>query len=80
MIIFGIIGRNIHDYMDNYDDEWGKYIRMVCLVVILTRGGMELTFKGKGLIVVLLTFIPQFTEAVTIAGMGKLLLDLPIYL
>ena len=27
MIIFGMIGRNISPYMDNYNDDWGYLIR-----------------------------------------------------
>lgn len=27
MIIFGMIGRNILSYMDNYNDDWGYFIR-----------------------------------------------------
>jgi hypothetical protein len=42
----------------HYNDVWAGYIRMVCLAVILLRGGMELEFEGKGIIVVLLTLIP----------------------
>ena len=80
MIIFGLIGRNIHPYMDNYNDDWGKHIRMVCLVVILTEGGMELTFKGKGLVVILLTFLPQITEACTDAAFSFAVVDMPIFL
>lgn len=80
MIIFGMIGRNIHPYMDHYNDEWGTNIRKVCLVVILTRGGMELSFKGKGITVFLLTFVPQLVEATSIAGVSKLVFDMPIYL
>ena len=80
MILFGMIARNISSYMDKYDDDWGAYIRIVCLVVILTRGGMELSFKGKGLTVFLLTFIPQLTEAWTVALTAYGLYDLPIYL
>jgi hypothetical protein len=63
MIIFGMIGRNINSYMDNYNDDWGSEIRMVCLVVILTRGGMELSFKGKGFTIIFLTCAPQMAEA-----------------
>jgi hypothetical protein len=80
MILFGIVGRNFHGYMDNYNDDWGKNIRMVCLVIILTRGGMELSFKGKGFTVILLTITPQLVEANTIAGISKLLFDLPVFI
>jgi solute carrier family 9B (sodium/hydrogen exchanger), member 1/2 len=80
MIICGLIGRNFHPYMNNYNDDWGKYIRMVCLVVILTRGGMELTFKGKGLTVILLAIFPQLSEALTDTVFSFWIVELPIYL
>lgn len=43
---------------EHYNDIWAGYIRMVCLGVILLRGGMELEFAGKGITVVLLTLLP----------------------
>lgn len=58
MIIAGCIARNSFEYMNNYNDHWAVYIRMCCLMTILLRGGLELEFRGKGLIVVLLTFVP----------------------
>lgn len=44
----GAIARNFlpSDVMDKYDDRWASYIRMMCLGVILLRGGMELEFEG----------------------------------
>ncbi len=46
MIIGGIVARNFFgSYMDNFNDEWGTYIRMICLSVILLEGGMELEFS-----------------------------------
>jgi len=44
--------------MQNYPDIYAGYIRVICLSVILLRGGMELDFKGKGLTVVLMTLTP----------------------
>jgi hypothetical protein len=36
MIVFGCLIRNFGgDYLENYNDEWGTYIRMICLSVIL---------------------------------------------
>jgi hypothetical protein len=60
IIIFGCIARNWfpQDIMENYPNEWAVWIRTVCLSIILMRGGLELDFRGKGLIVVLLTLIP----------------------
>jgi len=59
MIVFGSVARNAFgSVIDPYPDEWEGWIRIVALSVILLRGGLELEFKGKGLIVVLLTFGP----------------------
>lgn len=45
-IVMGAIARNFlpGSVMDKYDDSWASYIRMMCLGVILLRGGMELEF------------------------------------
>ena len=60
IIIFGCIARNWfpQDIMDAYPNAWAGWIRTVCLSIILLRGGLELDFEGKGLIVVLLTLVP----------------------
>lgn len=60
MIIAGCIARNFFGptYMEFYPELKASYIRMVCLSVILLRGGLELDFKGKGLTVVLMTLVP----------------------
>lgn len=42
MIVMGMIARNTIDYMDNYEDHWGKFIREICLTIIIASGGMEL--------------------------------------
>jgi hypothetical protein len=60
IIIFGCIARNWFpvSIMEHYPEKWAEWIRTVCLSIILMRGGLELDFEGKGLIVVLLTLIP----------------------
>jgi len=59
MILCGAIARNMFDWQrEAYNDVWASYIRMFCLMVILLRGGLELGFKGKGIIVFLYTFVP----------------------
>ena len=81
MIIFGCIARNFfleeHGYMTHYPDTKAGHVRVVCLSVILLRGGLELDFKGKGLTVVLLTFIPQLTEATFAAIASKFIFGFP---
>ncbi len=59
MILCGAIARNMFTWQRQaYNDVWASYIRMFCLMIILLRGGLELSFKGKGLIVFLYTFVP----------------------
>lgn len=53
------------------------WVRQVCLSIILMMGGLELSFKGKGLTVVLLTVCPQFAEAGMAALVAKFIFDLP---
>lgn len=62
MIIFGMIARNLCDYMNYYNDKWGVFIRECCLVVILTSGGLELSFKDKKLLILMLSIIPLVFE------------------
>ena len=76
MIIMGLIARNLPalasnnfsklTWMDSYNDIWAHYIRIVCLGVILLRGGMEIEFKGTGVVVILLTLVPQAVEAAAV--------------
>ena len=80
MIIGGIIARNFFgDYMDNFNDQWGTYIRMICLSVILLEGGMELEFSAAGSIkmVILMTFIPFLSEAFTCASLASRMMAIP---
>jgi NhaP-type Na+/H+ or K+/H+ antiporter len=41
------------------------------------RGGLELKFKGKGILVLLFTLVPQITEAACAAVLSRLIFDLP---
>lgn len=41
------------------------------------RGGLELDFEGKGLTVVLLTFVPQFFEACSVAILTRAFFGMP---
>lgn len=63
--------------MNNYPDITAGYIRVICLSVILLRGGMELDFKGKGLTVVLMTLTPQLSEAIAVAIASRLIFGMP---
>lgn len=66
MIIFGCLARNTFctEYMEHYPEPYAAWVRSICLSIILLRGGMELDFEGKGLTVVLLTLVPQNSEAI----------------
>ena len=46
--------------------------------MLLVRGGMNVTFAGKGLIVVIMTFLPLILEAITVSLIGKRLFEMPI--
>jgi hypothetical protein len=52
---------------------------MIILGIILTRSGLTITFKGKGLVVILLSILPMFFEATTHALLGMSVFDMPIY-
>jgi hypothetical protein len=80
MILGGIVARNFFgSYMDNFNDEWGTYIRMICLSVILLEGGMELEFSAEGALtmVILMTFIPFLSEAFTVASLSSRMMAIP---
>lgn len=79
MIVFGCLARNFlcNEYMQHYPSYYATWIRSVCLSVILLRGGMELDFEGKGLIVVLLTLVPQNAEALAAALASRWIFGFP---
>ena len=49
-------------------------------MVILLRGGLEITFKGKGIIVFLYTFVPCFIEATAVMLVAWTIVGLPFLL
>ena len=79
MILAGCLARNFlcYDYMQHYPEVTASWIRIVCLSIILLRGGMELDFAGKGLTVVLLTICPQFSEAIASAVASRYIFNMP---
>ena len=79
MILAGCLARNFlcTDYMQHYPEVTASWIRIVCLSIILLRGGMELDFAGKGLTVVLLTICPQFSEAIASAIASRYIFNMP---
>lgn len=79
MIFFGCFARNIFEAQapNVYFERMADWVRQVCLSIILMMGGLELSFKGKGLTVVLLTVFPQFGEAAIAGLVAKFIFDLP---
>jgi NhaP-type Na+/H+ or K+/H+ antiporter len=63
--------------MNHYPDVNAGYIRILCLSVILLRGGLELDFTGKGLTVVLFTLVPQLFEATAVAVSSRFIFGMP---
>jgi len=79
MIIAGCLARNYlcKSYMDHYPEELSSWCRLICLSIILLRGGLELDFTGKGLTMVLLTLLPQCFEAAGVAVASRLIFGFP---
>lgn len=79
MVIFGCLARNFFGDLTetHYPEAWADWGRQICLSIILMRGGLELDFEGKGLTVVLLTFVPQVFEATTVAVFTRIFFGMP---
>jgi len=79
MIIFGCLARNYgcDAYMQHYPSDFSGLLRIICLSIILLRGGLELDFAGKGLTMVLLTLLPQVFEATAAAIATRFILGFP---
>lgn len=59
MIIMGCIARNwFGPATVPFPDAWASIIRNICLSLLLIRGGLQVSFKGKGFLVVVLSLIP----------------------
>ena len=59
MIIMGCIARNFFgEAVVAYNNEWAQYIRSCCLALLLIRGGLQVSFSGKGILVIFMSFIP----------------------
>ena len=79
MIVMGCVARNYcGSIMNSYPTVWAGYIRSICIAVILTRGGFGVTFRGKGLLVLLMSFVPSLFEAVCAAFIAKALFGMPV--
>jgi solute carrier family 9B (sodium/hydrogen exchanger), member 1/2 len=79
MIIMGFIARNfVGELSLAYPPKLAAWLRNCVLAVLLTRGGMAVTFRGKGLIVLLVVFVPQLIEATTVALVSHGVFQMPI--
>mmetsp|Transcript_13007 Transcript_13007/g.9409 ORF Transcript_13007/g.9409 Transcript_13007/m.9409 type:complete len:164 (+) Transcript_13007:18-509(+) len=76
MIIGGCVARNFFGIAtEGYIELWASYIRKIALCLLLTRGGLTITFRGKGKFVILISFVPQMCEACFVAIITHFLLD-----
>ena len=79
MIVFSCIARNFFGSTVNaFPTVWAQYIRMCAVAVFLTRGGLLVSFKGKGVIVLVMAFIPCSVEATSHALIGMGIFKMPI--
>jgi hypothetical protein len=59
MILIGCFVKNwIGDPIKPYPAAFTKYIRGFCLCILLIRGGLQVTFRGKGIVVIFLATLP----------------------
>lgn len=58
MIVRNFLG----GFMEAYQEKWAIFMRKCILAVILTRGGLNITFRGKGFLTILLVLAPQTVE------------------
>ncbi|XP_028408354.1 sodium/hydrogen exchanger 9B2-like [Dendronephthya gigantea] len=81
MLIAGFVLKNVDgiDVAKEIDNEWSLTIRNVALVVILLRSGLGLdqnALKRAKWTIGRLALLPCIAEAITVAVMGHLLLDM----
>lgn len=74
-----MIARNlIGEKMNPYPATWTVYMRSCLLGILLTRGGLSVSFKGKGLIVLFLMFIPQSVDALVVGFLSYGIFKMPL--
>jgi hypothetical protein len=79
MIVMGCVVRNFFGEVEvPYNNVWAQWIRTCCLAILLVRGGMNVSFTGKGILVLVMTFVPLMFEATTLALIGLGLFNMPI--
>ena len=82
MLVVGFILRNVPgiNVARHIDKKWSATLRSMALVVILTRSGLELdpgALRRLKFTVIRLAFSPCIGEAITVAVVGKLSLNMP---
>lgn len=79
MIIMGCVGRNYFGKVTaGFPNDWAQWCRMSILGIVLVRSGLTITFRGKGIPVLLLSTLPIFFEATTNALIAMGVFDMPI--
>lgn len=79
MIIMAIITRNYFGPVPKkWPDLWSSYIKSISLSFLLIRGGLQVSFSGKGILLLLMIVIPQSVEASVDAWIAKALTDYPV--
>ena len=79
MIILGFLVRSYAgDLVKAYPDKPAALVRNCVLAIALARAGLSITFKGKGLFILLLVFVPQTIEALILVGVAYGLFETPI--
>ncbi len=82
MLLAGILTKNIPgNLLQDLPDSWSVGLRLTALTVILLRAGLGLDLNallGLRGSLVRLAFLPNLSEAATVAIVARLVLDLPL--
>ncbi len=82
MLLSGMALRNLPgDVLADLPEDWSTALRLIALTVILLRAGLGLDLDalvGLRGSLVRLAFLPNLCEAITVAGVAWLVLDLPV--
>ncbi len=82
MLLCGIVLRNLPgDLLGDLPEDWSIALRLIALTVILLRAGLGLDLDalvGLRGSLVRLAFLPNLCEAITVAGVAWVVLDLPV--
>ncbi len=82
MLLAGIAVRNVPgDLLAALPDSWSLVLRLIALTVILLRAGLGMDLNALIALrasLVRLAFLPNLSEAITVAFVAKLVLDMPV--